>query len=223
MYFIKYNEIDLTDTIKVRDVQFPSLPSIEHSTINMFERDGNIFNGASYNNREIKLVLIIQKDTSEDFEIAVNDVKHTFSTKEEARLFCGDETLYMWCVPVDDITITELGRFTAEVEINLVAYNPYWYSTGENVVNSEEKQFVVENESDVPVSPTIQIGFNKDTTFVQVENQTSGKKILIGGLPTIEGELISRDSIVFEDEMETTTGWVSTSAPIDADRGTGGT
>ena len=224
MYFIKYNEIDLTNTVKVRDLEIPCLPNIEHSTINVFERRGNVYNGGSYNNRDIKLVLIIQKDTVEEYNEAVNDVKHTFYTTNECKLYCGDEHLYIWCVPVDDIIITELGRNTAECEINLVAYDPYWYSDEQEVVNNEDaKTFTVENKSDVSVSPIINIGFTKDTTFVQVENKNTGEKILIGGKPSKEGTTIKANATVLSDEMESTTGWVSTSAPIDKDRGTGGT
>ena len=62
MYYIKYNEIDLTSMVKVREVEIPSLPSIEHSSIDMFERDVELYNGASYGTREIKLTFIIKPD-----------------------------------------------------------------------------------------------------------------------------------------------------------------
>ena len=45
LYYIKYNEIDLTDMVKVREVEIPSLPNIEHSSIDIFEKDGGVYNG----------------------------------------------------------------------------------------------------------------------------------------------------------------------------------
>ena len=224
MYYIKYNEIDLTDLVKVREVEIPSLPTMEHSSIDVFERDGGIYNGLSYKTREIKLTFIIQPEDPNDYDMYVNDVKRAFYTKEEAQLYCGDESLYIWCVPVDDLIITELGTACAECEVNLVSYDPYWYSTKQNAVNNNDaKRFTVTNESDVPSYPIINVGFTRDTTFFQIRNRNTNETVLIGGVPEKEGKTIKKNTRVFKDAMETTSGWVSTSAPIDANRSTGGT
>ena len=224
MYYIKYNDIDLTDIVKVREVEIPSLPTMEHSSIDVFERDGGIYNGLSYKTREIKLTFIIQPEDPNDYDMYVNDVKRAFYTKEEAQLYCGDESLYIWCVPVDDLIITELGTACAECEVNLVSYDPYWYSTKQNAVNNNDaKKFTVTNESDVPAYPIINVGFTKDTTFFQIRNRDTNETVLIGGVPEKENNTIKKNTRVFKDAMETTSGWVSTSAPIDANRSTGGT
>lgn len=224
MYYIKYNDIDLTDIVKVREVEIPSLPTMEHSSIDVFERDGGIYNGLSYKTREIRLTFIIQPEDPNDYDMYVNDVKRAFYTKEEAQLYCGDESLYIWCVPVDDLIITELGTACAECEVNLVSYDPYWYSTKQNAVNNNDaKKFTVTNESDVPAYPIINVGFTKDTTFFQIRNRDTNETVLIGGVPEKENNTIKKNTRVFKDAMETTSGWVSTSAPIDANRSTGGT
>ena len=224
MYYIKYNEIDLTDMVKVREVEIPSLPTIEHSSIDIFERDGGVYNGASYSTREIRLTFIIKPDDKNDYEDYVRDVKRAFYTKEEARLFCGDENLYMWCVPVDEMRIAELGEGCAEVEVNLVSYDPYWYSVDQQGMNNDDKKnFTVDNESDANVYPIIQVGFTKDTTFFQIRNRSTNETILIGGIPEKEKDTIKKNTRILKDAMETTSGWSNTSAPIDAGRSTGGT
>ena len=224
MYYIKYNEIDLTDMVKVREVEIPSLPTIEHSSIDIFERDGGVYNGASYGTREIRLTFIIKPDDKNDYEDYVRDVKRAFYTKEEARLFCGDENLYMWCVPVDEMRIAELGEGCAEVEVNLVSYDPYWYSVDQQGMNNDDKKnFTVDNESDANVYPIIQVGFTKDTTFFQIRNRSTNETILIGGIPEKEKDTIKKNTRILKDAMETTSGWSNTSAPIDAGRSTGGT
>ena len=224
MYYIKYNDIDLTDIVKVREVEIPSLPTMEHSSIDVFERDGGIYNGLSYKTREIRLTFIIQPEDPNDYDMYVNDVKRAFYTKEEAQLYCGDESLYIWCVPVDDLIITELGTGCAEAEVNLVSYDPYWYSIKQNAVNNNDaKKFTVTNESDVPAYPIINVGFTKDTTFFQIRNRDTNETVLIGGVPEKENNTIKKNTRVFKDAMETTSGWINTSAPIDANRSTGGT
>lgn len=224
MYYVKYNGIDLTSIIKVKEVEIPSLPSIDHSSIEVFERDGNIYNGTSYGNRDIKIKFIIQPDDPDDYDMYINDVKRAFYTKEEAQLYCGSEDLYIWCVPIGDMVIAELGPNCSEGEVELIAYDPYWYSTKYTAINNENSnKFSVENNSDTKVYPVIDIGFTDNTTFFQIENQTNSGRILIGGIPTVSGTTIKRDSIVLHDNMESTTDWVNSSAPIDNDRSTGGT
>ena len=224
MYYIKYNEIDLTELVKVRDIEIPSLPSIEHSSIDIFERDGELYNGASYGTREIKLTFIIKPTNRDDYEQYVRDVKRAFYTKEECRLFCGDENLYIWCVPEGEMIITEIGSYCAEAEVTLIAYDPYWYNTAQHVANNKSnKKFTVENKSDTSVYPIINIGFTKNSTFCQIENQTTGERVLIGGIPSTEGTTIKKDTEILKDDMKSTSGWSSTTAPIDSGRATGGT
>ena len=122
------------------------------------------------------------------------------------------------------MVITELGTGCAEAEVNLIAYDPYWYSVDQQAVNNEDnKKFTVENESDTKVYPVIRVGFTRDTTFFQIRNRGTNETILIGGIPEKENNTVKKNSRVFKDTMETTTDWVNTSAPIDANRSTGGT
>ena len=217
--------------VKVRSVEIPSLPHIEHSSIEMFERDGNVYNGLSYGTREINLVLLIQPEDPNDYDLYVSDVKRAFYTKEECRLFCGDETYYMWCVPDGNIMINELGSGCAEIEVSLTAYDPYWYSTETHVVNNEDKnKFTVDYNSDVPVYPVLSIGFTGDPdkdnyTFCQIENQATGERLLIGGTPGKEGQVIKANSHMapFPDAMESTEGWYGYTSQIDSGRDKGGT
>jgi predicted phage tail component-like protein len=221
MYYIKYNEIDLTDIVKVRSVEIPSLPSITHSSFDVFERRGNIFNGVSYNERTITLKLIIQPNNPDDYDMYVNDVKRAFYVQEEQRLFCGDETLYMWCVPEGEINIIEIGNACAEAEIDLVAYEPYWYSTDYRTVNNNNlKVFNVHNDSDAEIFPIIKVGFSQSTTFFQMDNQSVGERFLLGRYPESGKQIAERSPEIFTDIMENTSGWTSWSS-IDGNRSTG--
>ena len=122
------------------------------------------------------------------------------------------------------MVITELGTGCAEGEVNLVSYDPYWYSVDQQAVNNnDKKKFTVENESDTNVYPVIQVGFTRDTTFLQIRNRSTNETVLIGGVPEKQNNTIKKNTRVFKDTMETTSGWTNTSAPIDAGRSTGGT
>ena len=223
MYYIKYNGLDLTEIINVKEVEIPSLPSMSHSSIDIFERNGSVYNGMNYGPRDINIKFIIKATNTEEYEQFVNDTKRAFYTKDEAQLFCGDEENYIWCVPTDDLIITELGVNCAEGEVSLIAYDPYWYNTIQNATNNEgSKRFTVTNNGDVETYPIINLGFTKDTTFAQITNQESGDTILLGGIPSVEGTTIKANTKILDDNMESTTGWSSSTAPIDSSRSTGG-
>ena len=224
MYYIKYNGVDLTEIINVKEVEIPSLPSMSHSSIDIFERNGSVYNGMNYGPRDINIKFIIKATNTEEYEQFVNDTKRAFYTKDEAQLFCGDEENYIWCVPTDDLIITELGVNCAEGEVSLIAYDPYWYNTIQNATNNEgSKRFTVTNNGDVETYPIINLGFTKDTTFAQITNQESGDTILLGGIPSVEGTTIKANTKILDDNMESTTGWNSSTAPIDSGRSKGGT
>ena len=215
-YYIEYNNIDLTDIVGVRQVEMPGLPSMSHSDINMFERDGNVFNGLSYGNRKINITFLVKSRDPEEYELRLYDAKRAFYTKEEAKLYCGSKDYYMWCVPEGEMTVSELTTGCAECEVTLIAYDPYWYSDTVNVTNNNDKKaFTVKYNGDVPVYPILSVGFgagtdsNKDGayTFVQIENQANGDRILIGGIPSTEGQVIKAGTKVVSDPMESTGGW----------------
>lgn len=223
-YFLKYHGVELTDLVKVREVNIPGLPSMSHNSIEVFEREGNLYNGLSFGNRTINIKFFIIGEDKEDYEAKLDEVKQVFYTKKERKLFCGKDNRYIWAVPVDDLIITEVTPKWAECEITLVAYDPYWYHTRtQTVYNDQKKKFIVENECELDVYPVIDVGFTKDTTFLKVENRTTGETILLGGIPTKEGTVIKKNATILWDEMESTTGWTQTSSPIDSDRSTSGT
>ena len=202
----------------------PSLPTMSHSSIEIFERDGSVYNGMSYEARSIRLTFVIKKDNADDYEAAVNDVKNTFATKEEAPLYLGKEDRYIWCVPIDDLYITEVGTYCATGEINLVAYDPYWYDNEILSAHSDSKTVTVDVVGDVETPPTIHIGTSGNASFYQIENTTTGEKILLGEIPrATSGTTKKKYETILSDNMKSTSGWTQSSTNIDGGMATGGT
>lgn len=225
MYYLKYNGVDLTSIANVKEVDIPALPSMSHSEISIFERDGGLYNGMSYGTRNITLKMIIKADNADDYDTFVRDVKRAFYTKEEAALYCGDENLYILCAPVDDMTITELGNNCAEAEVNLVSYDPYWYFNEEVLTNADEgsKEVTVTNKGDTDTYPIIDIVVGGNTTFIQVENKATQGKILLGKYP-VYGQITEESNpVVIDDTCQTTAGWTSSTISIEQDTANGGT
>ena len=224
LYYFKYNNVDLSDIAYIKEVEMPSLPTMSHSSIEMFERDGAVYNGMSYDTRSIRITFVIKKDNADDYETAVRDVKNTFATKEEAALYLGKEDRYMWCVPIDDLYITEVGTYCATGEVNLIAYDPYWYDNEILSAHSETKTVTVDVEGDVETPPTIHIGVSGDASFYQIENTRTGEKILLGEIPrATSGTTKKKYNAILSDNMKSTSGWAQSSTNIDSGMATGGT
>lgn len=222
MYYLKYNGIDLTQLVKVRDVSLPSLPTIEHNEIEMWDMDGNIFSSLSYGNKEIEITAIIQPLDPNDLELYVNDVKRAFYVREPQPLFLGDETRYILATTEGEVSIVELGKGTCELTVNLIAYYPYWIAKEVQLQELTSTGGTVQNNGDVPTTPVITIGVGGDTTFYQLENDKK-ERILIGEMPRVQKTTIKAFDTILADDCKTTSGWVQSSAGIDAGCGTGGT
>ena len=223
MYYLKYNGVDLTQLVKVREVNLPSLPSIEHSEIEMWEMDGNLFSSLSYGNREIEISAIIQPLDPNDLDIYVNDVKRAFYVREPKPLFLGDETRYLLAVTDGEVEIVELGKGTCKITVNLIAYSPYWIDKEVMCINEDSKEVTVYNDGDVPTTPIFDIGIQGDTTFIQLENKNTKERILIGELPRTQKPNIKANENILFDTCQTTSGWVQSQAGIDSGCSTGGT
>lgn len=222
MYYLKYNGIDLTQLVKVRDVSLPSLPTIEHNEIEMWEMDGNIFSSLSYGNKEIEITAIIQPLDPNDLDLYVNDVKRAFYVREPQPLFLGDETRYILATTEGDVSIVELGKGTCELTVNLIAYYPYWIAKEVQLHELTSTGGTVQNNGDVPTTPVITIGVGGDTTFYQLENDNK-EKIIIGEMPRVQKTTVKAFDTILADDCKTTSGWVQSSAGIDSGCDTGGT
>ena len=227
-YYVKYNDIDLTDKIKVREVNTTLTPPRENSTINIWERAGEIYNGYRWNNREITLsflLLYTEEEYDENpliLEQGLSDMASCFNVDRPKPLYLNNPDKFIYAIPDGDIEVNELRYNCAEVTVNFVCYDPFYYS-------EEAKQYdgtnmiTVQNEGDVPTDPVIMVGIDEDCHFVQVENTTNRKKMLIGNFPVVNKPSVAEKKNVIIDECDSTAGWTTGSTSIDGDRTSGGT
>lgn len=228
-YYFKYNDIDLTDLVGVRTVEANGLPVREVSSIDAWERIGSIFNGVKNGDREISITFLVKVDRKQLrveptlLDDVLQDIKMAFYTDSPAPLFLGREDRFIYAILKDDFVIDELGEGIVECTVTLLCNDPLWYDAEIDSIDSDVKTFTVENEGNLDTYPVIGIGISGDSSFVQLENKTTGEKILIGDLPSVEKKTAKKNDLVLVDNMTSTSGWVQTDATIDAGRATGGT
>lgn len=230
MYY-RYNGVDLNKLIKIKSVDMPMLPGVENSTIDIWERQGSIFNAQKQQPLPITIHFILRvttEETNEDENALHNkivDVKNVFRTTKPRNLYLGSREKYIKAIPIGEPTLKLRNPKNKSVyvgEVKLMAYDPAFYSL-EAKVESGEKLISCENEGNYYCYPIINIGISKDSQFVQVENTTTNKKILVGNVPTPYATTIKNKSIVLDDECESIAGWSMGSINVDSNRSVEGT
>lgn len=244
-YFIKYNDVDLSDMIRVRTVESTVLPPRQNNSINIWERQGSIYNGFKYGEREITVSFLVRAmpedyiDTYGDVYLFMDrrltDIKTVFNVDEPKPLYLGIENKYIYAVPEGDFKMDELRYDCYECEVTFVCYDPMYYSTEifdySNLVYNEEdgsttysNTIEVYNKGNTIAYPIINLGVNTDDIgFVQLENITNGNKMLIGKFPSAEKETVPKEGdVMLYDAMESAN-WPTGTGLIDADRSNSGT
>ena len=226
-YYVKYNNIDLTDMIKVREVNTTLTPPRENSTIDIWERAGEIYNGYRWEAREITLsfLLMYTEDEYDNNPLIVEqglaDIKSCLNVDSPRALYLNNPDRFIYAVPDGDIELNELRYNCVEVTVNFSCYDPFYYSAEPKMVEGTNR-ITVQNDGDVPTDGVITIGIDEDCHFVQLENLANNKKMLIGNFPMVSKPSTADKSNILEDECLTTSGWTVNTTSIDSDRSTGG-
>ena len=235
-YFIKYNDVDLSDMIRVRTVESTVLPPRQNNSINIWERQGSIYNGFKYGEREITVSFLVRAmpedyiDTYGDVYLFMDrrlaDIKTVFNVDEPKPLYLGIENKYIYAVPEGDFKMDELRYDCYECEVTFVCYDPMYYSTEIFAFdNSANKNLIdVYNGGNTIAYPIINIGLNTDDIgFIQLENTTNGNKLLLGKYPDAsKPETVKAGEVELYDAMEDTSGWSFKTGFVDSGRDYGG-
>ena len=222
MYNIKYDSKSLNNFGNVKEVKKSILPKRKISTIDIESLNGEILNSSKYEALDIEITMVVTGSNKEEFKENILNIINIFNVSETKPLVIDDEK-FCYCITNDGIEKEPFSNVGCFVVINLIALDPYFYSTENKVFDSENNQLTVVNEGGEKVLPYMSIGFSKDTHFLQLEHQENGKRILIGDYPKLSLSSQSESTEIVRDTCENTSGWVIAQAPIDSDRTMGGT
>ena len=227
MYYVNYNDIDLTDRIKVKKVETTLTPPRENSTISIWERAGSIYNDYRWDDRKIKLTFLLLYSESEYnknqlvLDQGLADIRSCFNVDSPKPLYLGDENKFIHAIPDGEIDVNMLSNYCAEIEVEFMCYDPFYYS--EEAKKYDGTSFITTyNSGDVPTDPIIEIGINEDCHFVQLENLANHKKMLIGNFPVVSKPSVSENSNVIVDECDSLANWTTGTTSVDSDRTRGG-
>ena len=242
-YFVKYNNVNLTNMIRVRTVNSTVLPPRENNAITIWERPGGIYNSYRYGEREITITFLVMvskqeyKNNPNSIDSKITAIGNVFKVDGPKPLYLGSSSKYIYAVPEGEFKMTELRYDCYECEIMFVCYDPQYYSSSTKsysnkssgdvsvFATNDNSQFDAYNAGSAPTYPIINIGINKDnTSFVQLENLTNGNKMLLGTYPSSDkSSPVHTTQMVLDDNMSSLTAWDGIlSKYTDDDRGASG-
>ena len=238
-YIFNYNGVNLSNLASVRSVETTDLPPRENHAITIWERPGSIYNSYRYGERDIVVTFLV-KATAAEYRSNPNcmdsklwQLRSVFRVDEPKPLYLGTTEKYILAVPEGDYTVNEIRYDCYECKIQFVCHIPEYYAatvssnksrTGGTygMRNSNNNTINVYNSGDASAYPIINISFNDNASFVQVENTTNGNKFLIGNYPKAGETLTIPINTVARDGMVDLSYWYVPPRYIDGERGTSG-
>jgi predicted phage tail component-like protein len=215
-YYVRYNNVDLTNKIGVRTVDTTVLPPRENNSILIWERPGSLYNAYRYSERIITVTFLIKGSSNADVENRLNDLRNIFRVDSPKALYLGTPSRFIYAVPDGDFKMKELRYDCYECEITFVCHDPEYYSSSVSRSSnrsmarsgSSSNMIDVYNGSNASTYPIINIGINDMASFVQVENITTGQKMLLGKYPDPDKSLVYGTSLYYYN-MTTLDGWTA--------------
>lgn len=223
--YFEFNGTLLHELYVVGSITKVILPEWRYSVIDVPSRDGDIFDGGKYAPLEYDITILVHGETVLDYEMAKSDLRDLLNVRNPVSIkFNADKVGYG--MPTSAVQIVDKSMTDGLATIHIVCFSPFFYSTEFKSFDSDPSALyplTITNEGGEPVKPFMQVGFSKDSNFVQLENTRTGERILIGNYPKLNLPSVTRDTMVLNDHCESTASWSASSASIDADRTSGGT
>lgn len=222
--YFNYDGVQVNGLALVTKIEKPYIPEKSISTIDITSRDGYIYEGSRYSNIKIPISLAIIGDNEKDYQERVNALKDLFESKEIVPIkFAPNTSIYG--MMHSDFVVNKKNSSTGYCDIEIVCFDPYTYSDNVLLYENEEgkKLLVVNNGGKKPTLPFISVGFSKDAHFAQIENKSTGERILVGDYPKLQLPQKAANSLVVYNRCESLSDITVTGANIDAGRSTGGT
>ena len=222
--YFNFNGVQVNDLALVTKIEKPYIPERTINTINVTSRDGEIFDGMKYNAIKIPISLAIIGNDEEDYRLRVKILRDTFKVRNEVPIGFADNTS-IYGMLSSEFKVQKKNAVTGYADIEIICNNPYTYSDHTLTFEAEEgsKEVTVEQNGGVDTLPLVSVGFTKQTYFAQIQNMTTGERVLVGDYPKLViGGTTPASQIILRDPCESLSGLTIGGANIDANRSTNG-
>lgn len=218
---IKFANKSLPSYVKVLDVKYSILPTIDSKTEKVYGRAGVYDYGIELGARKIEVDIMIIADNQHDVMSKARDFATYLFYKELQSLILLDEPDKEYMARVKgDTDLQELYR-TGQATIEFMCPSPYATSLNEKVINWSPVDYTpiqVTNNGSAETHAVIDMTLKEDSTSVAIITDENFVKVGNEELP--DKPKVAIDPIVMNESMDTYTGW-STASQIDGGSITG--
>ncbi|MDE1381172.1 phage tail family protein [Bacillus licheniformis] len=205
---LKFANKSLPDYVKVTDLKYTILPSIETKTEKVYGRAGSYDFGVELGEREIEVDVMLIADSQHDIIKKARDFSTWLFYKDLQPLIILDEPDKQYMARISgDTEVSELWR-TGTATIKFLCPSPYAESLTEKVVNYTPEDYTpvsVRNSGTVETYPIIDMEMKQDATSIAFIMED--KYVKIGSDDVVGMTQVDTQPLVLNDPMDTYSGW----------------
>lgn len=209
---IKFANKSLPDYVKVTDIRYSILPSIERKTEQIYGRAGTYDFGIELGERKIEVDVMIIAENQNDVMKKSRELTTFLFYKELQPLIMLDEPDKQYMARVSgDTEVNELYR-TGSATITFMCPSPYAESLTEKEVKvspTDNTPILVTNNGSAETYPIINLTMKESATSIAVISED--KFVQIGGDESPDSTATNLKPIVLHDNMASYSGWTQAS------------
>jgi predicted phage tail component-like protein len=209
---LKFANKYLPSYVKITDLTYSILPSIEHKTEKVYGRAGTYDFGIELGERKIEAEVMIIADNQNDIIRKAREFSEWLYYQELQPLIILDEPDKQYQARVTgDTDIKELYR-TGTTTVSFICPDPYAESLNERSLDwspVDYTQVNVSNNGSAETYPVMDLTMREDATSIAVLKQD--KFVKVGSEDTVGKTKVEVDPLVLNDYMDTYTGYSSAS------------
>jgi predicted phage tail component-like protein len=209
---IKFANKNLPSYVKVTDLTYSILPSIDHKTEKVYGRAGSYDFGIELGERKIEAEVMIIADNQNDIIVKAREFSQWLFYKDLQSLIILDEPDKEYQARLTgDTDISELYR-TGKATLTFICPSPYAESLIERSIDWSPIDYTpvsVTNYGSAETYPVVDMTMKEDATSIAILKEE--KFVKVGGEETAGKTKVPYDPLVLNDLLDTYTGYTTAS------------
>ncbi|MDQ0976609.1 putative phage tail component-like protein [Neobacillus niacini] len=205
---IKFQNVTLPSYVKVTDIKYSILPSIDHKTEKIYGRAGTYDFGIELGERKIEVEIMLLGIDEHDVIKKARDFATYLFHKDLQPLILLDEPDKMYMARVSGETNIQELFSTGTATIVFICPSPYAESLTEKTVDWSPVDYTpitITNNGSAETYPVVDMTIKSDTTSIAILN--AEKFVKVGSEDVVDKSKVAIDPLVLNDLMDTYTGW----------------
>ena len=161
----------------------PYIPEVDINTIDIGNRDGEVYNGLKYKPIILDISLYIEGDNVQDYCSRCAVLRDILICNEPVPISLVEGTL-MYGILTTPFTVEQKTKKSGYSDLSFKIYTPYTYSNY-LLPFSGSNNITVINSGQLPVKPFVSVTVGSNCHFVQLQNKLTGETVLVGKYPTL--------------------------------------